>query len=517
MEHKECFMKNLMKVLGIITLAMAIVFSFVACGENGDPTIPPAGGEIENPSPPLGPDTENPSPPSNPDTDENGSEISSGDGGDGDPTIPSGSGGEDEPKIPTGTGEGGDIDEPIANPVSVQEMLDKAETHQESDSSAEFISAAFDPDLKYVILTYKVGTIKNMFLQYLSTVVVAGPGRELTYSEIVGNSLTEQVENIHTTAMNFNGTVWSAGAGAIAGAFAGANASAALGSLTNIEPEAKANAYAFATAAAGTAAGKVSIDLASVRTTRYTQTYHQFLVVQNTIKQDMSIYPAGKKYAVAAFADVGIYQILRYDPQTKTATAIPGKSLWFNVESRPYWDMYEYSREEELSIPQQLTPFERVNVEVKDELYVSMDKITFDVGNPRVSSWYRTDWKPITLPLSLLREFGYKTVSFEWKTYWAENEGNLDCTAHVVLDCADRNLSRGNDWSYYDQIVNPGAVWKWATWNFSSPIGTVADRPYIRCAYGYGSQEKSYFLGIETGTSYYDLSETVSVTVTAQK
>ena len=203
---------------------------------------------------------------------------------------------------------------PPPGPVSVQEMLlNKAETHQESASSAEFISAAYDPDLKYVVLTYKVGTIKDMFLQYLSTVVVAGHGRELTYSEIVGNSLTEQVENIQATAMNFNGTVWYAGAGA----FAGAKASASLGSLTGIEPEAKANAYA----AAGAAAGKLSFDLESVTTTRYTQTYHQFLVVQNTVKQDLSIYPAGKKYAFAAFADVGIYQILKYDPQTKTAAA----------------------------------------------------------------------------------------------------------------------------------------------------------------------------------------------------
>jgi len=388
---------------------------------------------------------------------------------------------------------------------SVQEELDdKVETEQKSDYSAEFRSAAYDPDLEYVVLTYKVGTIKNMFLQYLSTVVVAAPGREFTYSEIVGNSLTEQVENINTTAMNFNGTVWYAGAGA----FAGATASASLISLTGLGPQAKANAYA----AAGAATGKLSFDLKSVTTTRYTQTYHQFLVVQNTVKQDMSIYPAGKKYAVAAFADVGIYQILKYDPQTKTATAIEGESLWFNVESRPYWDMYEYSREEELSIPQQLTPFRTVNVEVKEaDLFAGLDKsqeITFYVGNPRVSGWYRTDWEPITLVLPLLREFGYKTVSFKWETYWAENAGSPDCTAHVVLDCADINGYRENGWNYYDRIVNPGAGWKWATWNFSSPIGTVTDRPYIRCAYGYDKHENG---------SYYDLSGTVKVTVTAQK
>ncbi|MDR3356807.1 MAG: hypothetical protein LBO04_06420, partial [Spirochaetaceae bacterium] len=190
--------------------------------------------------------------------------------------------------------------------------------------------------------------------------------------------------------------------------------------------------------------------------------YHTFFVTQDVLKQDMSIYPAGKKYAVAAFADIGIYQIMKYNPQTKTASAIPGKSLWFNVESQPVWNMYEYSSEEELSIPQKLTLFEKVN------------------------------WEPVTLVLSVLRDFGYKTVSFDWKTYWAENEGSLDCTAHIVLDCAaDKNGSRGADWIYYDMEKNPGAGWKWATWNFSSPIGTVADRPYIRCAYGYYKHEKT--------------------------
>jgi hypothetical protein len=365
--------------------------------------------------------------------------------------------------------------------------------------------------LKYIIITYKVGTIKDMFLQYLSTVMVAGPGREFTYSEIVGHSETEQVENINSLTINFGGTTWYAGAGA----FAGANVFAGLGSLTGRGSQAKANAYAVA----GAAAGKLSFDLESVTSTRYTQTYSQYLIVENTIKQDLSIYPAGKKYAVAAFADVGIYQILKYDPQTKTATAIQGKSLWFNVESRPYWDIYEYSKEEELSIPQQLKPFEMVNVEVdEDELFTRLEKsqtITFNVGNPRVSGWYKTDWKPITLIYLLLMEFEYNTISFKWETYWAENAGDLDCTAHVILDCADKELMRGDDWSYYDRIVNPGVGWKLATWEFTSPIDIVAARPNIRAAYGYGKQEKSYFLGIETGTSYYDLSGTVSVTVTA--
>jgi len=419
------------------------------------------------------------------------------------------------------------LDPPDKNEFSfparhIQEALNEAETHQESASSAKLISANYDPDLKYVILTYKVGTIKNMFLQYLSNVIVAAPGREFTYSQTVGYNRAEQFENINQTVINFNGTVCYAGAGAFAGAFAGADVFAGLDLLSGLKSGAKAESEAYAVAGAGVggAAGKLSFDLKSVTTTRYTRTYQEFFIVKNEIKQDMSNYPAGKKYAVAAFADVGIYQILKYDPQTKTASAIPGESLWFNVESQPVWDIYEYSREEELSIPQRLRPFERINVEVNEnDLYKQLNKtetITFYVGNPRIpDEWYRTEWKPITLILPLLRDFGYKTVLFEWKTYWAENEGKLDCTAHVILDCADINLYRENGWNYYDKIINPGAGWKWATWNFSSPIGTVGDRPYIRCAYGYDKRDEGFWWW--EGKAYYDLSGTVSVTVTAQK
>jgi len=416
----------------------------------------------------------------------------------------------------------GDIRE--INKISVQAALKNAEVHQESASSADFISANYDPDLNYVILTYKVGTIKDMFLQYLSTPVVADPNlKEFTYSRTVGFTKTEQIENTKTITANLNGTVLAAGAGA--GAFAGASASAGLASLFKglgmEEAKAEAKASAYAAAGAGAAAGKISFDLTSVTNSKYTETYQSHFFETNKVVYDMRGLPVGKKYVVAAFADVGIYQLLKYDPQTKTATAIPKESLWFNVESLPIWGMYEYSREEELSIPQRLKPFAKVNIEVsEDDLYARLEKsqtITFNVGNPRVSGWYRTDWKPITLILPALKElFDYETVTFEWKTYWAENAGDLDCTAHVILDCAARDMSRANDWSYYDQVKNPGVGWKWATWNFSSPIDTVADRPNIRCAYGYDKQEKSSFLGIETGSSYYDLSGTVSVTVTVK-
>jgi hypothetical protein len=139
--------------------------------------------------------------------------------------------------------------------------------------------------------------------------------------------------------------------------------------------------------------------------------------------------------------------------------------------------------------------------------------IDFNVGNPRVDDWYKTDWRRISLDLAALAALRnpdntkkYTEVSFTWKTYWAENATGPDCRANVVLDCADINLYR-NDWQYYNQIVNPGAGWKWATWNFSSAIDTVIARPNVRCAYGYEKHEKN---------SYYDLSGIVSLIITVK-
>jgi hypothetical protein len=173
---------------------------------------------------------------------------------------------------------------------SVQEaLLDDAKTYQESVASAEFISANYDPDLKYVILTYKVGAIKNMFLRYLSAVVVAAPGREFIHSETVGNSVTKQVKNINTAIMNFNGTVWFAGAGA----FAGANVFAGLASLAGLTAEAKTTAYA----AAGAATGKIHFDVESITTSEYTKTYHNVssMVILGKYRQHQVIINAANR------------------------------------------------------------------------------------------------------------------------------------------------------------------------------------------------------------------------------
>jgi hypothetical protein len=154
--------------------------------------------------------------------------------------------------------------------------------------------------------------------------------------------------------------------------------------------------------------------------------------------------PAGKKYAVAAFADVGIYQILKYDPQTKTATVIPGKSLWFNVESKPYWDMYEYSREEELSIPQQLKPFEKVNVEVKEaDLYKVLktshsETRDWDINDIGYFSKDETFVPDLLIPI--LKQFGYTKlqidVSFDYRS---EHPWYAVLNDHLRLQIANWN------------------------------------------------------------------------------
>jgi hypothetical protein len=334
----------------------------------------------------------------------------------------------------------------VASPLSVQSALSTAITEQNSVSTAQFISANYDPDLKYVVVTYKVGTIKNIFLQYLSNVVVAAHGREFTYTETVGSSEIKQTENINTTAVNFSGTILGAGA------FAGASVFAGLGSLTGLGPTAEANAYAIA------GAGKLSFDLLSVTTTRYTQTYATYLEVSNSFKQDMSIYPAGKRYAVAAFADIGVYQLLKYDAKTKTATSIPGKSLWFNVESEPVWDMYEYSPEEELSIPQQLKPFEQINVTVnEDDLYAALTKKYTESRSgetiENIANSSKDETYTPNLLINVLKQFGYTKlrikVDFRYnaESIWGGTLRLQIANWNKSSEIARREFEHKNGWS----------------------------------------------------------------------
>jgi hypothetical protein len=142
-------------------------------------------------------------------------------------------------------------------------------------------------------------------------------------------------------------------------------------------------------------------------------------------------------------------------------------------------------------------------------------RIDFNVGNSLTvptsgDTWYRTDYRLISLDLAALKEMGYTKVSFEWKTYWAEEDNGYDCTAHVVLDHADINLN--HDGNYYDHEVNPGNGWKWVTWIFDHPIDTVKARPNVRCAYGY--TKRDWWLWT---SAFYKLSGTVSLIVTAVK
>jgi len=329
------------------------------------------------------------------------------------------------------------------DPVTVQAALNNVIVQQDSASSAQLLSANYDPDLGYIVATVRVGTIKDMFLQYLSAVVVAAAGREFSYTEISGHSESVQTRNINTTAMNFSGTLWGAGAGAIAGA----NVFAGLGSLTNRGPQAKVSAYATA----GAGAFKMEFDLLSVVINEYTHEYNELFIETNTFKQDMSIYPAGKRYAVAAFADVGVYQLLKYDYQTGTASAIPGRSLWFNVESRPVWDMYEYSREEELSIPQKLRPFERVNVVVSEaDLYETLKNTHSETKTNRIEyiggnfNETKEEMFNYNLPISVFKQLGYTKLrvnfSFDYRGYQLLTK--YCATLRVMINHNNREIGR---------------------------------------------------------------------------
>ena len=454
-------MKNVMKMSGIITLALALVFSIAACvnptdpvhthdwgtwTQTKEPTCTTAGIEIricsfdashtETRTVPISPNAHN--------------------WGEWNIT-----------KAATQTQEGEETrickldsshketNQLTANPVSVspisiQSEIDNIKIQQNSD--LKFYSAIYDNDLGCIVLTYKVGVIKNMFLQYLSKVVVAGPGRKFTYTEISGHSESIQTENINMIIANVSGSVYYA--------VAGASATAAAAAITSVGLVAKASAYA--------SAGKLSFDLTSVSTTRYTETYTEYFWKGNSLEQDLSLYPAGKKYAVAAFADVGVYQLMKYNPDEKTAMAIEGKSLYFNVEAEPFWDVYEYLAEEELSIEKKLEPLKQVQIEViESDLYQDLKTFftetrTYDLDH--VSSTSQTSRDETVSPeliTDLLKRFGYSKVKidvsyrFKAETIWGGGLRLQIASAGKTRELGRKDASRNTSWGdgYYSVTV----------------------------------------------------------------
>jgi hypothetical protein len=310
-----------------------------------------------------------------------------------------------------------------------------------SSTSAGYISMGYDKDLDCVVLTYKVGVIENMFLQYLSTVVVAAPGRKFTYTEIVGSSVTQQIENMSMVIASISGNIY----------FAGAKASA----YTEAQFLGFGNGATAGTKASASA-GNIGFDLTSVTRTTYTETYTNWLQVSNSLEQDMSVYEQGKKYAIAAFADVGVYQVLKYNPKTHNATAIPGKSLYFNVESIPAWDVYEYSKNEEIDIPNKLSPFQQIEITVSEsDLYSDLKKSeqfkrTNDLNN--IGSSSRDEVFNPSLLTAVLECFDYDKVRIDVSfAYKAESilGGGLRlqiANSNKSAELSRKEFSRGISW-----------------------------------------------------------------------
>ncbi|GHV23510.1 hypothetical protein FACS189494_11510 [Spirochaetia bacterium] len=128
-------------------------------------------------------------------------------------------------------------------PISVQTVILNNTNVSQFFTDAGFTSMGYDRELDCVILVYKVGVIENMFLQYLSNVVVAAPGRKITYTEVVGSSVIQQIENMSMIVASIGGNIYFAGAKASASAFAGA---LFLGFGAAAGAQAKASAYAGA-------------------------------------------------------------------------------------------------------------------------------------------------------------------------------------------------------------------------------------------------------------------------------
>jgi len=90
--------------------------------------------------------------------------------------------------------------------MSVQDFLDtNARTEQESASSAKLVYAEYNSAKKRIELTYKLGTIRNVFLQYITdpwTNTGVGKLTEITYTITNSLSLENQVSVMNELAVN---------------------------------------------------------------------------------------------------------------------------------------------------------------------------------------------------------------------------------------------------------------------------------------------------------------------------
>jgi hypothetical protein len=185
-----------------------------------------------------------------------------------------------------------------------------------------------------------------------------------------------------------------------------------------------------------------------------------------------SAYKQGTYYAWAAFADVGVYQVVKYNIVTKMIEPIEGESLYFNVESQSKTAVFEYVQENDLTLPdsQKLKPFQSQLVTVnglKDILPSSQTIIKTHVYDgdsikaPNAGGHQHTNEYSVIIAGDLLKTYwGYTKVRVKGSYEIRAVNGSPD-KQHIWIDLDGSKIHENTD------LKVDGTAWK--SYSFEEP------------------------------------------------
>jgi hypothetical protein len=348
---------------------------------------------------------------------------------------------------------------------SVQDEITSKTRREEYPISNGYIGMQFDNDLSTadcVLLTYKVGKMEHMFLQYISKPRIAQYGVTFSTQDSIGSTRSVQTTHIESIAKDHSETNYDL---TTISEKVGAEVTPVEGVTVNAE-------ISHSKQTGSTVTDGWTVVTSDSRADSYSDTIDHTDITNMDFSS--SIYEQGKPYAWAAFADVGVYQIVRYNIVTGYIEPIPGESLYFNVESDPVVAVYEVPANAlAISDSQTLKPFQRQAVTVTGlatilpspksiiPKMVVYDGST-DVPNGRVSSAQPRDVK---IAGDLLKTYwGYTKVRVKgWYELRAHNGSPED--QHIWMDMDGTKVIYNNG-----DLKVDGTVWKRYGFNFTADI-----------------------------------------------
>jgi predicted small secreted protein len=339
------------------------------------------------------------------------------------------------------TGTGGGEDAQKTPPPSVQTALRKAVVERDN----ALLYARSNKEKNRIELTYKLGVIKNMFLQYHTGPTLIQPAlTSLEFSNVYGYKQAEQTSVMSKFALNV---------------------SAKLGKKLEIGPASISDEFG----------ASVTLEWDKTFTDSYEQTFQKSI----TRKYDPKYCTDGESYALASFARVGVYQVLVYNPATKTASAITdGESWWFVVESeKPTVGLYEYMEIADISFTNGFEPLDTVSVEINESDFANGLQesgyrwtTTKATNLDGVGSISRDETYSPNLPIQLLKQSGYTRLKIDVVFYY-KAENLLGGGARLqVADCNKANELGRKDWT---NLIFDTA---WHDQSFSVTVGIDATR-----------------------------------------